>query len=182
MQFAKIGQKDFCSLRTRDGPLPPEEYGADRTPAKLKRKGRVVLSGDNITDDTRCQAVFTELGASASQMTAGHVLDTTSRLPGMTGEAKLRSQHVKEAPKLLELQPTECTTIGTRRPRTRRPANQDKINRTVVALENNVHGHPSASLLWQRKLEMEKQEIEEEIKLGMLVISSKSRNVLLKKC
>ena len=90
---------------------------------------------------------------------------------------------MKEAPKLLELQPTECTTIGTKRPRTRRPANQDKINRTVVALENNVHGHPSASLLWQRKLEeMEKQEIEEKIKLGMLVIPSKSRNVLVKKC
>ena len=38
-------------------------------------------------DDTGGCTVFTEQGASASHMTAATVLDTISRLPGMSGEA-----------------------------------------------------------------------------------------------
>ena len=39
--------------------------------AKQKYKGRVVLGGDIVKDDSGSCAVFTELGSSASQMTAG---------------------------------------------------------------------------------------------------------------
>ena len=49
-------------------------------------QGRVVLRGDSVKDDTACQAVLTEQGASASQMTAATVLDTTS--PTWTGWRK----------------------------------------------------------------------------------------------
>ena len=39
-------------------------------PQYRKHKGRVVLRGDNVKDDSGSYAVFTEQGSSASQMTA----------------------------------------------------------------------------------------------------------------
>ena len=54
-----------------------------------KHQGRVVLREDNVQDDTGVYAAFTEQGASASLVTAAEVLDTLSRLPGMSGEAIL---------------------------------------------------------------------------------------------
>ena len=38
-------------------------------------------------DDSGSYAVFTEQGSSASQMTAGKVMDIISRLPGCAGQA-----------------------------------------------------------------------------------------------
>ena len=52
-----------------------------------KYKGRVVLRGDNIKDKTGYQAVFTEQGASASQMVGAKSLDACARMPGMAGSA-----------------------------------------------------------------------------------------------
>ena len=50
-------------------------------------KGRVVLRGDIVKDDSGSYAVFTEQGSSASQMTAAKVMDIISRLPGCDGQA-----------------------------------------------------------------------------------------------
>ena len=44
-------------------------------------KGRVVLRGDIVKDDSGSYAVFTEQGSSASQMTAAKIMDIISRLP-----------------------------------------------------------------------------------------------------
>ena len=52
-----------------------------------KYKGRVVLRGDIVKDDSESYAVFTEQGSSASQMTAAKVMDIISRLPGCAGQA-----------------------------------------------------------------------------------------------
>ena len=52
-----------------------------------KYKGRVVLRGDNVKDDSGSYAVFTEQGSSASQMTAAKIMDIISRLPGCDGQA-----------------------------------------------------------------------------------------------
>ena len=52
-----------------------------------KYKGRVVLRGDVVKDDSGSYAVFTEQRSSASHMTAAIVLDVISRLLGCTGEA-----------------------------------------------------------------------------------------------
>ena len=52
-----------------------------------KYKGRVVLRGDIVKDDSGAYAVFTEQGSSASQMTAAKVIDIFSRLPGCDGQA-----------------------------------------------------------------------------------------------
>ena len=52
-----------------------------------KYKGRVVLRGDIVKDDSGSYAVFTEQGSSDSQMTAAKVMDIISRLPGCDGQA-----------------------------------------------------------------------------------------------
>ena len=52
-----------------------------------KYKGRVVLGGDIVKDDSGSYAVFTEQGSSASQMTAAKIMDIISRLPGCDGQA-----------------------------------------------------------------------------------------------
>ena len=52
-----------------------------------KYKGRVVLRGDIVKDDSGSYAVFTEQGSSASQMTAAKIMDIISRLPGCAGQA-----------------------------------------------------------------------------------------------
>ena len=45
-----------------------------------KYKGRVVLRGDFVKDNSGSYAVFTEQGSSASQMTAAKIMDIISRL------------------------------------------------------------------------------------------------------
>ena len=52
-----------------------------------KYKGRVVLRGDIVKDDSGSYAVFTEQGSSASQMTAAKIMDIISRLQGCDGQA-----------------------------------------------------------------------------------------------
>ena len=46
-------------------------------------KGRVVLRGVIVQDDSGSCAVFTEQGSSASQMTAAKIMDIISRLVAM---------------------------------------------------------------------------------------------------
>ena len=52
-----------------------------------KYKGRVVLRGDIVKDNSGSYAVFTEQGSSASQMTAAKIMYIISRLPGCDGQA-----------------------------------------------------------------------------------------------
>ena len=52
-----------------------------------KYKGRVVLRGDIVKDNSVSNAVFTEQGSSASQMTAAKIMDIISRVPGCDGQA-----------------------------------------------------------------------------------------------
>ena len=52
-----------------------------------KFKGRVVLRGDIVKDNSGSYAVFTEQGSSASQMSAAKIMDIMSRLPGCAGQA-----------------------------------------------------------------------------------------------
>ena len=44
-------------------------------------EGRVVLRGDTVKDDSISYALFTEEGASASQVAAAKVMDVVARLP-----------------------------------------------------------------------------------------------------
>ena len=67
---------DMCHLKNADLEAKHQKY-----------KGRVVLRGDIVKDDSRSYAVFTEQRSSASQMTASKIMDIISRLPGCDGQA-----------------------------------------------------------------------------------------------
>ena len=58
-----------------------------RQNTRKKYKGRVVLRGDIVKDNSGSYAVFTEQGSSASQMAAAKIMDIISRLPGFDGQA-----------------------------------------------------------------------------------------------
>ena len=87
-----------------------------------KYKGRVVLRGDIVKDDSGFCAVFTEQRSSASQMTAAKVMDIISRLPGCAGQAAdavsaYTQVKMEDAHKLLKIQKSECPDIWIRLPR-----------------------------------------------------------------
>ena len=65
------------SLCVVDGSLSSQEFVLE--PQFQEYKGRVVLRGDIVKDDSGSYAVFSEQGSSASQMTAGKVMGVISR-------------------------------------------------------------------------------------------------------
>ena len=86
---------DICHLKNAELETKHQKY-----------KGRVVLRGDIVKDDSGAYAVFTEQGSSASQMTAAKVMDIISRLPGCDGQAADAASaytqvEMEDAPKLL---------------------------------------------------------------------------------
>ena len=87
-----------------------------------KYKGRVVLRGDIVKDNSGSYAVFTEQGSSASQMTAAKIMDIISRLPGCDGQAAdavsaYTQVKMEDAHKLLKVPKSECPDIWIRLPR-----------------------------------------------------------------
>ena len=108
-----------------------------------KYKGRVVLRGDIVKDDSGSYAVFTEQGSSASQMTAAKVMDIISRLPGCAGQAAdaaSASTQVKmrDAPQLLKIPKSECPDIWIRPPRHKWHKSCSSMEDSVVPLERNL--------------------------------------------
>ena len=71
---------DICQLKNAELETKQQKY-----------KGRVVLRGDIVKDDSGSYAVFTEQGSSASQMTAAKIMDIISRLPGLRRTSSGRS-------------------------------------------------------------------------------------------
>ena len=74
VHFASL--MDICHLKNAELEAKHQKY-----------KGRVVLRGDIVKDDSGSYAVFPEQGSSASQMTAAKIMDIISRLPGCDGQA-----------------------------------------------------------------------------------------------
>ena len=121
-------------------------------------KGRVVLRGDIVKDNSGSYAVFTEQGSSASQMTAAKVMDIISRLPGCAGQAAdavsaYTQVKMEDAHKLFKIPKSECPDIWIRLPRHKWPKSWSSMEDTVVPLERNLYGHPLAGLLWERQFE-----------------------------
>ena len=127
-------------------------------PQFQKYKGRVVLRGDTVKDDSGSYAVFTEQGSSASQMAAAKVLDIISRLPGCDGQAAdavsaYTQVKMEDAPTLFKIPKSECPDSWIRLPKHKWPKSWSSIEDPVVPLERNLYGHPSAGLLWERQFE-----------------------------
>ena len=99
VHFASL--MDLCQLKNAELETKHQKY-----------KGRVVLRGDIVKDDSGSRAVFTERGSSASQMTAAKVMDITSRLPGCSGQAAdavsaYNQVKMEDAPTLLKKKKTK---------------------------------------------------------------------------
>ena len=73
VHFASL--MDICHLKNAELEAKHQKY-----------KGRVVLRGDIVKDNSGSYAVFTEPGSSASQMTAAKIMDIISRLSGCDGQ------------------------------------------------------------------------------------------------
>ena len=73
VHFASL--MDICHLKNAELEAKHQKY-----------RGRVVLRGDIVKDDSGSHAVFTEQGSSTSQMTASKIMDIISRFPGCAGQ------------------------------------------------------------------------------------------------
>ena len=71
-----VSLMDICHLKNAELETKHQKY-----------KGRVVLRGDIVKDDSGSYAVFTEQGSSEFQMTAEKAMDIISRLPRCAGQA-----------------------------------------------------------------------------------------------
>ena len=138
---------DICHLKNAELEAKHQKY-----------KGRVVLRGDIVKDNSGSYAVFTEQGSSASQMTAAKIMDIISRLPGFDGQAAdavsaYTQVKMEDAHKLLKIPKSECPDIWIRLPRHKWPKSWSSMEDPVVPLERNLYGHPLAGLLWERQFE-----------------------------
>ena len=120
---------DICHLKNAELEAKHQKY-----------KGRVVLRGDIVKDNSGSYAVFTEQGSSASQMTAAKIMDIISRLPGCDGQAAdavsaYTQVKMEDAHKLLKIPKSECPDIWIRLPRHKRPKSWSSMEDPVVPLE-----------------------------------------------
>ena len=169
---------DICHLKNAELEAKHQKY-----------KGRFVLRGDIVKDDSGSYAVFTEQGSSASQMTAAKFMDSISRLPGCDGQAAdavsaYTPVNMEDAHKLLKIPRSECPDIWIRLPRHKWPKSWSSIEDPVVPLERNLYGHPLAGQLWERQFEKILFEIRfgESFQLGMLIRTPSKRVILICVC
>ena len=121
VHFASL--MDICHLKNAQLDAKHQKY-----------KGRVVLRGDIVKDNSGSYAVFTEQGSSASQMTAAKIMDFISRLPGCDGQAAdavstFTQVKMEDAHKLLKIPKSECPDIWIRLPRHKWPKIMVKYGR-----------------------------------------------------
>ena len=126
VHFASL--MDICHLKNAELEAKHQKY-----------KGRVVLRGDIVKDDSGSYAVFTEQGSSASQMTAAKIMDIISRLPRCDGQAAdavsaYTQVKMEDAPKLLKIPKSECPDIWIRLPRHKWPKSWSSMEDPVVPL------------------------------------------------
>ena len=97
---------DICHLKNAELEAKHQKY-----------KGRVVLRGDIVKDNSGSYAVFTEQRSSASQMPAAKIMEIISRLlscNGQAADAVSAYTHVKmeDAHKLLKIPNRSVQTFG----------------------------------------------------------------------
>ena len=127
-----------------------KKQNSELEPQFQKCKGRVVLRGDIVKDDSGSYAVFTEQGSSASKMTAAKVMDIISRLPGCAGQAVDAVSAYNQGKNGRCSQIIENSKIGMSR-------HLDSSTTTQMAKIMVQHGRPSRSswaksvsvILWQ---------------------------------
>ena len=133
VHFASI--MDICHLKN-----------AELEAKHQKFKGRVVLRGNIVKDDSGSYAVVTEQGSLASEKTVAKIMDIISRLPGFDGQAAdavsaYTQVKMEDAHKLFKIPKSECPDIWIRLPRHKWPKSWSSMEDPVVPLERNLYGH-----------------------------------------
>ena len=142
-----VSLMDICHLKNAELEAKHQKY-----------KGRIVLRGDIVKDDSGSYAVLSEQGSSASQMTAAKIMDIISRLPGCDGQAA-DAVSAETQVKMEDAHKKENSQIGVSRHKDSSTTTQmaktmvSSIEDPVVPLERNLYGHPLAGLLWERQFE-----------------------------
>ena len=138
---------DICHLKNAELETKHQKY-----------KGRVVLRGDIVKDDSGSYAVFTEQGSSASQMTAAKVM--VSHPNCQVAQDKQLTQYLlilrsrwKMLQNIEKSKNRNVQTYGIRLPRHKWPKSWSSMEDPVVPLERNLYGHPLAGLSWERQFE-----------------------------
>ena len=108
VHFAPL--KDMCHLKNAELEAKHQKY-----------KGRVVLRGDFVKDDSGSYAVFTEQGSSASQMTAAkshgyHLQIARLRWTSSRRSISLYRGKMEDAHKLFKISKSECPDNWIRLP------------------------------------------------------------------
>ena len=80
---------DFCHLKN-----------SELEPQFQKYKGRAVLRGDTVKDDSGAYAVFTEQGSPASQMTAAKVMDVIARTDEISAYTQVKMNDAQQPIKI----------------------------------------------------------------------------------
>ena len=140
IHFASL--MDICHLKNAELEAKHQKY-----------KGRVVLRGDMVKDDSGSYAVFTEQGSSASQMTAAKIMDIISRLQGCDGQAadavsaytqvKMEELHLPYWTMILAI----CVVVDESKCLDT-PILEFSIICEHRLLERNLYGHLLAGLIW----------------------------------
>ena len=155
-----------------------------------KYKGRVVLRGDIVKDNSGSYAVFTEQGSSASQLTAAKIMDIISRLPGCDGQAadavSLYTQvKMEDAHEIIKKFPNRSVqTFGFVYHDTK-GQNHGPVWKTQLFLLSGICTVILlAGLLWEMQFEklLLQHGWEKVSKLGMSFCSSSKRIILLCVC
>ena len=139
---------DLCHLKN-----------SELEPQYRKYKGRVVLPGDIVKDDSGSYAVFTEQGSSASQTTAAKVMDIISSLPGCSGQAADCSIRLYSGQNGRCIHVIYNSKVRMSRYLILRQTHKwphimvPEKEGPVVPLERNLYGHLLAGLLWKRQFE-----------------------------
>ena len=162
IHFASL--MDICHLKNAELETKHQKY-----------KGRVVLRGDIVKDNSGSYAVFTEQESSASQMTAAKIMDIISRLPGCDAQAADAVSAYTQSKNGRCSQIIENSKIGVSRHLNSSTTTQMakimvQYGRPSRSTQRNLCGHPLAGLLWER---LEKILLQhgwgENSKLGMLL-------------
>ena len=137
VHFASL--MDICHLKNAELEAKHQKY-----------KGRVVLRGDIVKDNSGSHAVFTEQGSSASQMTAAKIMDIISRLLGCDGQAAdavsaYTQVKMEDAHKLLKIPKSECPDIWIRLPRHKWQKNHGPVWKIQSFLLSEI----CTVILWQ---------------------------------
>ena len=75
------------------------------------------------------------------------------RLAALLENTRQNTLVMEDVPTLLKIPKSECPDIWMRLPKHKWPESWSSMEDPVVPLERNLHGHPSAGLLWERQFE-----------------------------